>query len=85
MTAEIIQLDAERERRHYINLANGSWDWQQVKASWALSGLSLDDDDAERAGRMIAGDMTLDEVYQAILQHLDIKEPDPSNLTDCRI
>jgi hypothetical protein len=52
-TATIHSLDAARERRYYIALANADKAWQETKASFALSGISLDDDDAERAGRML--------------------------------
>lgn len=52
-TATIHSIDAVRERRYYIALANLDKAWQETKASFALSGINLDDDDAERAGRML--------------------------------
>lgn len=53
-TATIHALDTARERRRYIALANADRTWLETKASFALSGFVLDDDDAERAGRMLA-------------------------------
>lgn len=53
MTAEIIKFDEQRERRRYIALAHASENWQQIKASMAISGFELTDDNAERIGRMI--------------------------------
>jgi len=53
-TAAVHSLDAARERRYYIAVAHGSEAWLETKASFALSGMALTDDDAERAGRMIA-------------------------------
>jgi hypothetical protein len=57
-TADIVSLDAARQRRHYIDLANAHEAWQEIKASWALEGIEVNDGNAERAGRMIAGDIT---------------------------
>lgn len=50
----IISLDAARERRQYIRLAHASPAWLELKASMAISGFELTDDDAERIGRQIA-------------------------------
>lgn len=62
----LVSLDAERERRHYLALAHASDAWQQIKASCALEGIATDDFNAEIAGRMIAGVMTLDQAYAAV-------------------
>jgi len=53
-TENVFSLDAARERRKYINIANASEDWIQTKASFALEGIELTDDHAARAGRLIA-------------------------------
>lgn len=57
-TADVVSLDAARRRKHYIDLANAHPAWQEIKASWALEGIGLTDENAENAGRMIAGDIT---------------------------
>jgi hypothetical protein len=57
-SADIVSLDAARQRRHYIDLANAHWAWQEIKASWALEGMHVTDDNAERAGRMIAAGLS---------------------------
>jgi len=51
--ANVHSLDAARERRKYIEIANSSEHWIQTKASFALSGIELNNDHAERAGRLI--------------------------------
>ena len=65
--ARIISLDAARQRRFYIQLAKSSEDWQEVCASFAFSGLTPDDNDAERAGRVIAGHVTTQDLLQEIM------------------
>jgi hypothetical protein len=57
-TADIVSLDAARQRRHYIDLANANEVWLEIKASWALENIEVTDDNAMQAGRMIAGDIT---------------------------
>lgn len=68
-TADILSLDAARQRRPYIELANAHPQWQQVKASFAIEGIELTDDNAMNAGRMICGDIT----YEQLLSELNIK------------
>lgn len=70
MTAEIIELDEERERRRYIALAHASDEWRQIKASFAIEGMILDDSNAEIIGRMIAGEMTLRQAQRLVLRRL---------------
>ena len=62
----VVALDAVRERHAFIALAHADWDWCQVRASFALSGIALTDDDAERAGRLLAGVVNLEDVYAEI-------------------
>lgn len=57
------------ERLHYIDLANAHPAWLEIKASWALEGIELVDDNAVDAGRMIAGDIT----YEQLLNELRSK------------
>lgn len=52
--ATVHSLDAARERRYYINLANSSTAFQSIKGSFALSDMVLNEDNAEQIGRMIA-------------------------------
>lgn len=66
--SKVVSLDAARQRRKFIALANASENWIQTRASFALSGIELDDDDAERAGRVIAGDFTLEQAQADILK-----------------
>jgi hypothetical protein len=65
-TAIVVSLDAARQRRYYIDLANSHWAWQEVKASWALEGIHVNDDNAEQAGRMIAGNATLAQIVTEV-------------------
>lgn len=67
-TAAVIALDAIRDRRRYIALANANEDWMQVKASFALESIAFDDDDAERAGRQIAGVIMHEEAIEEIVR-----------------
>lgn len=62
----VVSLDVVRQRRAFIALAHADWDWCQVRASFALSGIELTDDDAERAGRLLAGVISLEQVYEEI-------------------
>jgi len=59
-----------RERRRYIVVANNDANFIQVKASFALSGIELDDDDAEIAGRTIVGNLTAAQGEEEILRKL---------------
>jgi hypothetical protein len=61
-TADIVLLDTARQRRHYIDLANAHEAWQEIKASWALEGIEVTDDNAMQAGRMINGDITYEQL-----------------------
>lgn len=65
-TATVTSLDAARQRRRYIELAYATPAWLELAASWALEGIVMTDDDAERAGRMIAGHATYEEVVHEI-------------------
>ncbi len=65
-TANIVSLDLARQRRHYIDLANADPKWQQVKASFAFEGIELTDDNAVQAGRMIAGDITYEQLVSEL-------------------
>ena len=47
-------------------LAHADEHWCQVRASFALSGIALTDDEAERAGRVIAGVITFEEAREEI-------------------
>jgi hypothetical protein len=70
--ATVYSLDAPRERRYYIDLANSNSGFQSIKASFAISGMVLNDDNAEDAGRMIAGEMTIEQKILAIRKRYDI-------------
>jgi len=48
-------------RRHEIALALANEDWLQTVACFALEGLPTTSEDAERAGRVLAGDITLEQ------------------------
>lgn len=65
-TADIVSLDDARQRRHYINLANANEAWREIKASWALEGIEVTDDNAMQAGRMIAGDITYEQLISEL-------------------
>jgi hypothetical protein len=58
-----------------IALAHASDEWQQIKTSFGIEGMILDDSNAEIIGRMLAGEITLDEAQKAILRLLDVGEP----------
>jgi hypothetical protein len=66
ISAKVVSLDAVRQRRALIALAHADAHWRQVRASFALSGIELTDDDAERAGRVIAGVITYEEAREEI-------------------
>ena len=63
--SNIIALANERERRRAIAIALADEHWQQTTVSFALENLSVSLEDCERAGRVIAGQLT---VEQAIAQ-----------------
>lgn len=65
-SAQVVLLEAARERRNFIAIAHADEDWQQTVASFALEGIVLTDDDAKRAGRVIAGDRSLAEVLEQV-------------------
>ena len=66
VSSKVRSLDAERDRRRFVALAHADHDWLQVKASFALEGIDLDDDDAERAGRILAGAITTEQAIEEI-------------------
>jgi hypothetical protein len=70
-SADVVSLDAVRQRRHHIDLANADPEWQQAKAPFASEGIELTDDNAEQAGRMIAGHATYAHVLQEIRARYD--------------
>lgn len=70
--ATVHSLDAARERRYYIDLANSNSGFQSIKGSFAISGMVLNDDNAEEAGRMIAGELTLEQVILEIKKRYDV-------------
>jgi hypothetical protein len=63
----VLSLKIARDRRLYIDIANNDDAFLQSKASFALSGLTIDDEDAELAGRLIAGAITHEEAVQLIM------------------
>lgn len=69
---EVALLDAARQRRKFIAIANASASWIQTKASFALEGIALSDDEAERAGRLLAGDITLEQGYAQIRRQASV-------------
>jgi hypothetical protein len=70
----VVSLDAARRRRDFIALAYASESWLQTKASFALSGIKLTDDDAERAGRLLAGVISFEEGLAEIRREAGLLE-----------
>ncbi len=68
MPSKVIFLDQERNRRIYIDIANSDENYVQIKASFSLSGIELTDDDAELAGRIIAGKITYKQAAEELQQ-----------------
>lgn len=50
----------------FSDLARTDETWQEVKASFALEGLSVTEEDDELAGRLIAGEISVDEAIHAL-------------------
>jgi hypothetical protein len=55
-----------RERHFYLALAQTDEHWQQTTASFRLEGLHATENDAERAGRVIAGVWTLEQAIEDV-------------------
>ena len=72
-SAKVVALDAVRQRRAFIALAHADAHWCQVRASFALSGIALTDDDAERAGRLLAGVVTYDEMLAEMRRAANVR------------
>lgn len=70
MTAKIIEINDQRQRRRYVAPAQTSDEWQQIKASSSIEDIMLDDSNAEIIGRMIAGEMTLRQAQILVLRRL---------------
>lgn len=65
-----------RQWRKFIAIAHANEDWRQVAASFALEGIVLTDDDAERAGRMLAGEASEEELLAEVpAAHSDCAAP----------
>ena len=73
LAGKVVSLDAVRQRRAFIARAHADEHWCQTKASFALSGIELTDDDAERAGRLLAGVISLEEVYAEIRREAGVQ------------
>jgi hypothetical protein len=71
-TAAIVSFDVARQRRHYIDLANAHEAWLEIKASWALEGIEVTDDNAMQAGRIIAGDATFTQIISEVRTKYDL-------------
>lgn len=63
----IANIAEARRRLRYIALANANPAWLETVASFRLSGIKVTEHQAVRAGRMIAGDVSLKEVCDEIL------------------
>jgi hypothetical protein len=69
----VVSLDAARKRRDFIALAYASESWLQTKASFALSRIALTDEDAERAGRLLAGVVTYEDMLAEMRRTADLQ------------
>ena len=65
-TANIVMLKTLRERRFYLELARADAHWQETTASFKLEGFHATKEDAERAGRVIAGVWTLEQAIEYV-------------------
>lgn len=63
---DIVTLESLRKRRFYLALAHTDEHWQQTTASFRLEGLHATKEDAERAGRVIAGTWTLEQAIEDV-------------------
>ena len=59
-SGNVVSLDAARQRRRHIALAQGDEGFRAVVASFALSGIDITNTDTERAGRVLAGLISYD-------------------------
>lgn len=66
LTADIITLKTLRERRFYLELAQTDVHWQETTTSFKLEDLHAIKEDAERAGRVIAGVWTLEQAIEDV-------------------
>jgi hypothetical protein len=74
LAGKVVSLDAVRQRRAFIALAHADEHWCQTKASFALSGIELTDEDAERAGRLLAGAISFEEGLAEIRREAGLLE-----------
>lgn len=66
LTADSITLKTLSERRFYLELAQADAHWQETTASFRLEGLHATKEDADRAGRVIAGVWTLEQAIEDV-------------------
>jgi hypothetical protein len=59
----------------YIALAYASESWLRTKASFALSGIEMTDEDAERAGRLLAGAISFEEGLAEMRSEAGVQRP----------
>jgi len=67
-TSNVVSLDAARQRRRHISIAHADEDFKQVEASFALSDIEITNTEAERAGRVLAGLISIDQAVEEIRQ-----------------
>ncbi len=71
---KVISIEKLLRWRKNITIANNDSEWQNIKASFSLSGLETTDQDAEIAGRLLSGQITLEEGIAEIKRDLGLEK-----------
>jgi hypothetical protein len=64
--ASVIDISVEIKKRRDVQCAISSEDWQQVRASFALSGVEPGKENDELVGRVLAGEITCQEALDEL-------------------
>jgi hypothetical protein len=64
----VVSLDAVRQQRRHIALAQADENFRAVSASFTLSDIEITSTEAERAGRVLAGLISYDQAVEEIRQ-----------------
>ena len=67
-TSNVVSLDAARQQRRHSAIAHADTDFRDVAASFALSDIETTNTEAERAGRVLAGLLSIEQAIEEICQ-----------------
>lgn len=72
----LIDINKHLQQKRLIESIYADATWQQVKASFALSGIAISLEDADLVGKILKNEFTLEQVFQELECRLGLKRDD---------